>query len=115
MVTQHGDRELLFRHEMHKTGYYDYTYSDKGVKRPIITDEVDGGGTPDVLVTNYSMLEYMLKRPLEHGMFVETRNWLEEHEDNRLLLVLDEAHLYSGSLGTELGFLIRRLLADALE
>ena len=61
-----------------------------------------------MLITNYSMLEYMLKRPLEHIMFKETRDWLEK-DDNKLVLVLDEAHLYQGALGTEIGMLLRRL------
>ena len=76
--------------------------------QPRINDNSNGGGTPDVLITNYSMLEYMLKRPLEHIMFKETRDWLEK-EDNKLVLVLDEAHLYQGALGTEIGMLLRRL------
>ena len=32
---------------------------------------------PDVLITNYSMLEYMLMRPLERPVFDMTRAWLE--------------------------------------
>ena len=33
---------------------------------------------PDVLVTNYSMLEYMLMRPLERPVFDATREWLDD-------------------------------------
>ena len=32
---------------------------------------------PDMLVTNYSMLEYMLIRPIESPIFEATRCWLE--------------------------------------
>ncbi|MCY4516194.1 MAG: DEAD/DEAH box helicase [Acidimicrobiaceae bacterium] len=64
---------------------------------------------PDVLVTNYSMLEYMLMRPLERPIFDRTRSWLAENEDERLLLVVDEAHLYRGAAGSEVGLLLRRL------
>lgn len=64
---------------------------------------------PDVLVTNYSMLEYMLMRPLERPIFDLTRNWLARNEDERLLLVVDEAHLYRGAAGSEVGLLLRRL------
>jgi Lhr-like helicase len=64
---------------------------------------------PDLLVTNYSMLEYMLMRPLERPIFDATRDWLGRNPDERLLLVIDEAHLYRGSSGAEVGLLIRRL------
>ncbi len=64
---------------------------------------------PDVLVTNYSMLEYMLMRPLERPIFDQTRDWLERNPDERFLLVLDEAHLYRGAGGAEVALLVRRL------
>src|SRR6266540_1547498 len=64
---------------------------------------------PDVLVTNYSMLEYMLMRPLERPIFDRTREWLDENPDERLLLVVDEAHLYRGAAGAEVALLLRRL------
>ena len=64
---------------------------------------------PDVLVTNYSMLEYMLMRPLERPVFDATRRWLAENPQERLLLVVDEAHLYRGAAGAEVGLLLRRL------
>ncbi len=60
---------------------------------------------PHILLTNYAMLEYLLLRPkdapLFEGLFGET--WSH--------LVIDEAHLYSGTLGTEIAYLIRRLKA----
>lgn len=64
---------------------------------------------PDVLVTNYSMLEYMLMRPLERPIFDKTRAWLRDNPDEKFLLVLDEAHLYRGAAGAEVALLIRRL------
>jgi ATP-dependent helicase YprA (DUF1998 family) len=66
-------------------------------------------GVPDLLVTNYSMLEYMLLRPIERGIFRATADYFEANRDQRLLLVLDEAHLYRGAQGTEVAMLIRRL------
>jgi len=86
------DRELLTRQEMvHGAG-----------SRP--------GHAPDVLVTNYSMLEYMLMRPFERPIFAETKRWLDQ-DGTQLLLVLDEAHMYRGAKGAEVAFLIRRLRA----
>ena len=64
---------------------------------------------PDLLVTNYSMLEYMLIRPIERTIFDATGRWLEANPDERFLVVLDEAHLYRGAGGAEVGLLIRRL------
>ncbi len=64
---------------------------------------------PDLLVTNYSMLEYMLMRPLERPVFECTREWLARNPEERLLLIIDEAHLYRGAAGTEVGLLLRRL------
>jgi ATP-dependent helicase YprA (DUF1998 family) len=86
LLTQPTDRELLTRHEMQQRA-------------------------PDILVTNYSMLEYMLMRPIERSIFNQTRDWLSSDPHNELVLVLDEAHMYRGSGGTEVAFLIRRLQA----
>ena len=66
---------------------------------------------PDILVTNYSMLEYMLMRPLERPIFDHTRDWLKANPEERFLLVIDEAHLYRGAAGAEVALLIRRLCA----
>lgn len=83
-VTLPVDPELVTRHEVH-------------------------AAPPDVLVTNYSMLEYMLMRPLERPIFDRTRAWLERNPDERFLLIIDEAHLYRGAQGAEVALLIRRL------
>ena len=64
---------------------------------------------PDVLITNYSMLEYMMMRPLERPVFDATRNWLEENPNESFLLIIDEAHLYRGAAGAEVALLLRRL------
>ena len=64
---------------------------------------------PDILVTNYSMLEYMLIRPIESPLFDATRNWLAGSDDRVVTLVLDEAHTYTGAKGTEVAHLVRRL------
>lgn len=66
------------------------------------------GGTPDLLVTNYSMLEYTLLRPIEQSIWDDTRQWLDANPENKLLVVLDEAHLYRGAQGTEISLLLAR-------
>ena len=85
-ITMPNDSELLTRHEVFEN-------------------------PPDILVTNYSMLEYMLMRPIERPIFDKTRKWLEENPNERLLLVVDEAHLYRGAAGAEVALLLRRLRA----
>lgn len=64
---------------------------------------------PDILITNYSMLEYMLLRPREQKIWNDTREWLTSNSENKLLFVIDEAHMYRGSSGGEVALLIRRL------
>lgn len=64
---------------------------------------------PDILITNYSMLEYMLLRPREKKIWDDTKRWLDSDPKNKLLFVIDEAHMYRGSAGGEVSLLIRRL------
>jgi len=56
---------------------------------------------PQILITNYSMLEHMLMRPKERGDIFESSKHFS-------MLILDEAHTYSGSTGTEVAMLLRR-------
>lgn len=65
---------------------------------------------PDILITNYSMLNVMLLRSYEAAIFEKTAAWLAENEANRFLIVIDELHMYRGTPGTEIAFLLRNLL-----
>lgn len=67
---------------------------------------------PDILITNYSMLNIMLMRQLEAGMFEMTREWLAEpgHPERVFTLVVDELHSYRGTPGTEVAYIVRLLL-----
>lgn len=58
---------------------------------------------PHILLTNYSMLEYLLLRPDDSPLFDngQARWWT--------FLVLDEAHQYRGARGIEMAMLLRRL------
>ena len=58
---------------------------------------------PQILLTNYSMLEYLLIRPNDSPLF---DNGLGKHWR---FIVLDEAHLHRGAQGAEMGMLMRRL------
>lgn len=66
---------------------------------------------PDILITNYSMLEYTLMRPIEDSLWEKTSTWLHQSSQNKLLLIIDEAHMYRGAPGGEVALLIRRLLS----
>jgi DEAD/DEAH box helicase domain-containing protein len=65
---------------------------------------------PDILVTNYSMLNVILLREREEQIFARTREWLLEDSANVFTLVVDELHLQRGSQGTEVALVIRNLL-----
>lgn len=65
---------------------------------------------PDILITNYSMLNIMLTRSIEDPIFEQTKKWLSESKENRFHLVVDEMHTYKGTAGTEVAYLIRQLL-----
>ena len=65
---------------------------------------------PDILVTNYSMLNIMLMRAIETSIFDRTRQWLEQSSEHIFHLVVDELHTYRGTPGTEVAYLLRVLL-----
>jgi DEAD/DEAH box helicase domain-containing protein len=65
---------------------------------------------PDVLITNYSMLNIMLMRTVEAPVFDQTRQWLQQDPSHIFHLVVDELHTYRGTPGTEVAYLIRVLL-----
>lgn len=83
---------------------------------------------PDILITNFSMLSVMMMRSAERKMFEETRKWFEvktkadenlteeqkqEQKRKRVFhLILDELHLYRGTAGTEVAYLIRSFLKE---
>ena len=65
---------------------------------------------PDILITNYSMLNVMLMRENEADMFADTKAWLQENPSHIFHLVIDELHTYRGTAGTEVAYLLRILL-----
>ena len=66
---------------------------------------------PDILITNFSMLNIMLMRGNEASIFDQTRDWLAaDRERHRFHLIVDELHAYRGTAGTEVALLLRNLL-----
>lgn len=64
---------------------------------------------PDILITNYSMLNVMLMRDLEQPIFAQTRDWLAADTSRSVSLVVDELHLYRGTQGAEVSMIVRAL------
>ncbi|MCP4612930.1 MAG: DEAD/DEAH box helicase [Planctomycetes bacterium] len=60
---------------------------------------------PDILLTNYRMLDYLLIRPEDRQL------WQHNSADTLRFLVVDELHTFDGAQGSDLGCLIRRLKA----
>jgi len=58
---------------------------------------------PDILLTNYKQLEFLLVRREDRRLFAKSLHYL----------VLDEIHSYRGALATEIACLIRRLKSHA--
>ncbi|MFD5085166.1 DEAD/DEAH box helicase [Kitasatospora sp. NPDC058406] len=79
-----------------------------GAEMPSRWDMYDA--SPDILITNYSMLNVMLQRSRDEDFFRSTAQWLDSHNDARFTLVLDELHMYRGTQGTETAYLIRNLV-----
>lgn len=76
---------------------------------------------PDILITNFSMLSIMMMRECDEPIFEKTRAWLsaedvdgrerEEAKKSRIFhLIIDELHLYRGTAGAEVAYLLRLLL-----
>ncbi len=65
--------------------------------------------SPDILITNYSMLNIMLMRQVEACIFDRTREWLEGDENRTFFLIVDELHSYRGTAGTEVAYILRLL------
>lgn len=64
---------------------------------------------PDILITNFSMLSIMLMRHSDAPIFERTREWLRQ-DGSAFHLIIDELHLYRGTPGTEVAYLLRVLL-----
>lgn len=52
---------------------------------------------PDIMITNYSMLNVMLMRNHEAEIFADTKEWLEQDSSHVFHLVIDELHTYRGT------------------
>lgn len=58
---------------------------------------------PDILLTNYRMLDFLLMRPEDSAL------WKNNDPTTLRYLILDELHTYDGAQGSDVACLIRRL------
>lgn len=58
---------------------------------------------PDILLTNYKMLDYLLVRPRD------SRLWERNGPETLKFVAVDELHTFDGAQGTDLACLLRRL------
>ena len=92
--------------ETKKQGEEKFRLTNPGVepvKSELLSREEMRENPPHILITNYAMLEYLLLRPEDSPFFDG------EYAKHWKFLVLDEAHIYNGANGIEMGMLIRRL------
>ena len=82
---------------------YRNTFQRDPLPNEMISRQEMWANPPNVLVTNYAMLEYLLLRPDDNAFFDGP------NADHWRFLVLDEAHTYSGVKGIETAMLIRRV------
>jgi hypothetical protein len=68
-------------------------------KNEVVSREMFRKSPPQILITNYSMLEYLLLRPSDTPLF--SGQWR--------FIVVDEAHSYRGAKGSEVALLLRRV------
>ena len=70
----------------------------------VITDhETMLNQAPDILMTNYKMLDYLLVRPKDAAL------WRDNKPDTLKYIAVDELHTFDGAQGTDLACLLRRL------
>ncbi|WP_400219457.1 DEAD/DEAH box helicase [Methanomethylophilus alvi] len=82
---------------------YKKTYDRNPDDNELISREAMNAEPPNILITNYAMLERLLILPRNKELFgTPGKNYWK-------YIVLDEAHMYSGAKGSEVSSLLRRL------
>ena len=97
--SQRGELEKFLGNEKPKVRFARYTGQES-----TMSETSSWQSPPDILLTNYVMLELMLTRPKERGSLINSAA-------NLSFLVLDELHTYRGRQGADVAMLIRRLRA----
>lgn len=93
--TKHERKEALT--DYHRTHAGEDPLPNEAISREEMQER-----PPHILITNYSMMEYMLLRPKDDAVFQNAQ---------LKFIVLDEAHIYRGATGMETSLLLRRMHA----
>lgn len=85
-------------------GGHEHTPSRMMTEHGVITDhETMLNSAPDILMTNYKMLDYLLVRPKDALL------WQDNDSETLKYIAVDELHTFDGAQGTDLACLLRRL------
>ena len=85
-------------------GGQDHTPARTMSEHGVITDhETMLNNAPDILMTNYKMLDYLLVRPKDALL------WQDNNSETLKYIAVDELHTFDGAQGTDLACLLRRL------
>lgn len=85
-------------------GGQDHTPARTMSEHGVITDhETMLNNPPDILLTNYKMLDYLLVRPKDALL------WQDNGPETLKYIAVDELHTFDGAQGTDLACLLRRL------
>lgn len=104
--------EMVFENEdLKKTVKIGMYVGDKGATKisemtdiNVINDrDILRKDPPDILLTNYKMLDYLLTRPTDFEL------WTRNNSETLKFLAVDEFHTFDGAQGTDLACLLRRL------
>jgi hypothetical protein len=95
--SQRGELEKFLGTDRPAVTFARYTGQESRAERDAILAR-----PPDILLTNYVMLELMLTRPRERDSLITSAQDLS-------FLVLDELHTYRGRQGADVAMLVRRL------
>lgn len=95
--------------EIYENLKYSIPCTDDNSAEQIIRQDMQSN-PPDIMITNYSMLNIMLMRKREEDIFEKTKKWLQEDESHIFTLVIDELHTYRGTAGTEVSYILKVLL-----
>lgn len=89
---------------------YHYQNVEDNSAEIITREEIISEKTPDILITNYSMLNVMMMRNQESELFDKAKKFYQNNQDCVFTLVIDELHSYRGASGAEVSYIIKTLL-----
>lgn len=100
-----GETEESYKDALKKYRETEGSDDDGPCENELISREQMRKTPPNILITNYAMLEYMLLRPGDNIIFSGTnaKKWQ--------YIVFDEAHSYTGAKGIEVATLVKRVKA----